>query len=200
MKKIILILLSVPLLSFGQSASEYVKLARSMVNKKDNNHAIEYYNKAIELEPYNSEIYSERGSIKFFNLKDKLGACDDWKKAASLGNDSAKKYRLNFCEIDENNSNSNSSSSGKDYTYWESGLRKGKFKLYILAIKDLTKFISLYPDDGDGWSQRGVYKMWQEDVDGACADWKRGVELGSEKVLSNGISMKIKDLLQICDF
>ena len=182
MKKVILILLLVPILSFGQSASEYVKLARSLLNKKDNNGAIEYYNKAIEIEPYNSEIYSERGSIKFFNLKDKLGACDDWKVAAELGDDSAKKYRLNFCEIDENNSTqtTNRNSSNPDYRYWNSGMEKGKAKDYEGAVKDLSKYITQNPNDSDGWTQRGIYKTWLKDWDGACYDWKRGAELGSE--------------------
>ena len=43
--------------------------------------------KNADLNPTKHEAYSNRGLSKGLGLKDKKGACDDFKKAASLGND-----------------------------------------------------------------------------------------------------------------
>ena len=59
-------------------------------------------------------------------------------------------------------------------------MEKGKAKDYEGAVKDLSKYITQNPNDSDGWTQRGIYKTWLKDWDGACYDWKRGAELGSE--------------------
>ena len=55
----------------------------------------------------------------------------------------------------------------------------------------MTKFISKYPKNPKGWSERGVYKTWLDDVSGACFDFKRGAELGSERAQ--------KELFEFCN-
>ena len=61
-------------------------------NLKDYYGAISDYTKAIEINPTKHEAYSNRGLSKGLGFKDKKGACDDFKKAASLGNN----FRINW--------------------------------------------------------------------------------------------------------
>ena len=49
-----------------------------------------------------------------------------------------------------------------------------------LAIEDYTKAINLDPYNYLPYSLRGNAKIDSEDLKGACADWKKAVELGSE--------------------
>ncbi len=55
------------------------------------------YNKALEIGPTNLNIYKNRGISKE-NVGDIKGACFDWKKASSLGDEDAKKWFKDDCK------------------------------------------------------------------------------------------------------
>ena len=59
--------------------------------------AISDYTKSIEINPSYGLAYSNRGITKGIGFNDDEGACDDFKKAASLGY----KYRINWLETSE---------------------------------------------------------------------------------------------------
>ena len=84
MKKLLLVLLFVPLVSFGQSDEEFYNSGRSKDNLNDYKGAIADYTKAIELNPNFTDAYVNRGIDKH-RLGDKKGACADVRKAVSLG-------------------------------------------------------------------------------------------------------------------
>ena len=65
-------------------------LAKSELN--DYQGGIADYSKAIEINPQYAAAYSNRGITKGIGFSDDIGACDDFKKAASLGNE----YRINW--------------------------------------------------------------------------------------------------------
>jgi len=71
---------------------------RGFVNAMLLNHqeALSDFDSAIKLNPNEAEYYSERGVAKL-NLDDKDGACVDWKKAASMGNEVAKELAYEYC-------------------------------------------------------------------------------------------------------
>ena len=56
------------------------------------------YSKCIELDPNNGHIYKLRGELKMKRLDDIKGACEDWKKAAELGDEGAAKLLEEHCE------------------------------------------------------------------------------------------------------
>ena len=62
----------------------------------DYNGSIADYSKAIELKPDYAGAYNDRGYSKYY-LGDKRGACDDWKRAASLGHKNAAKVVREDC-------------------------------------------------------------------------------------------------------
>ena len=91
MKKLLLVLLFVPLVSFGQSAEDYFNSAQKKDNLKDYKGAIADYTKVIELAPNNINSYYNRGTSKA-NLKDYKGAIADYTKAIELSPNFAAAY------------------------------------------------------------------------------------------------------------
>ena len=64
MKKLLILLLIVPIISFGQTAKEYIKSGNQKDDTKDYNGAISDYTKAIELNPDAAVAYYNRGNSK----------------------------------------------------------------------------------------------------------------------------------------
>lgn len=62
--------------------------ATNLDNSEDHDNALLEYNKVIALEPENHLAYFNRGNTKF-SLGDKIGACNDWRKAKELGSEHA---------------------------------------------------------------------------------------------------------------
>ena len=95
MKKLLLILLFIPLMSigqkpevgsavsFGQTAEEYFNSGFEKAEAKDFYGAIADYNKTIELDPNDAYAYVNRGFSKNV-LKDYFGAISDYTKAIEL--------------------------------------------------------------------------------------------------------------------
>tara|TARA_B110000003_G_scaffold13657_1_gene13552 strand:+ start:36 stop:335 length:300 start_codon:yes stop_codon:yes gene_type:complete len=98
MKKLILLLLFIPLVSFGQTAEEYYQSGYDKDEAGDYKGAIADYTKAIEHtpNPNYADAYFSRGLSKS-DLKDLTGACADWKKAASLGYTNSAEWVANQC-------------------------------------------------------------------------------------------------------
>ena len=96
MKKLIILLLFIPLVSFGQTAEEYYQSGYDKDEAGDYNGAIADYTKVIELNPNYADAYFSRGLSKS-DLKDLTGACADWKKAASLGYTNSAEWVANQC-------------------------------------------------------------------------------------------------------
>ncbi len=97
MKKLILFLVVLNLITFGQTAEEYFNKGFSKYNLKDYSGAIADFNKAIQLKPDYAFAYYSRGYSKHY-LKDKIGACTDWSKAGELGSSDAYKRIQKNCQ------------------------------------------------------------------------------------------------------
>ena len=98
MKKLIL-LLFIPLVSFGQTAEEYFNDGIIKDNNGDYYGAIKDYSKAIDLDPNNYIFYLYRANAKISVIpKDFDGACPDFKKAANLGSKLAEKWVSVTCD------------------------------------------------------------------------------------------------------
>ena len=91
MKKLLLLLLFIPLVSFGQTATEYLDSGYDKAEAKDYYGAISDYTKAIELDPNYAKAYTNRGVSKQ-KTKDYNGAISDFNKAIELDPNDAKTY------------------------------------------------------------------------------------------------------------
>jgi tetratricopeptide (TPR) repeat protein len=71
------------------TAETYLNKGISKQNLNDYQGAIVEYTKAIKLNTNYAKAYNNRGVLKFYFLKDKLGACEDARKAEILGFDAS---------------------------------------------------------------------------------------------------------------
>ena len=74
----------------------YNNRANRKVNIEDYYGAISDFNKALEMNPYSEIVFKNRGIAKEY-LGDMKGACDDWRKASSLGNESTAEWVRDQC-------------------------------------------------------------------------------------------------------
>ena len=74
----------------------YNNRANRKVNIEDYYGAISDFNRALEMNPYSEIVFKNRGIAKEY-LGDMKGACDDWRKAFSLGFEKAKQWVINQC-------------------------------------------------------------------------------------------------------
>ena len=58
--------------------------------------AIADYNKALEINPQNASNYVNRGIAREL-VNDRQGACDDWRKAANLGDERSAEWVKEQC-------------------------------------------------------------------------------------------------------
>jgi tetratricopeptide (TPR) repeat protein len=83
MKKLLIISLFIPLISFGQTANEFAKGGHEKFKLKDYYGAISDLTKAIEIKPNRGVYYSIRGDAKH-ELKDYYGAISDYTKSIEI--------------------------------------------------------------------------------------------------------------------
>ena len=93
MKKIFVLMtaLSMIFAGYSQTAEKYLAQGNVKYAAQDYKGAIADYTKVIELQPADSDAYYNRGLAKA-NAGMKSEACDDFWKAAQLGDKIAKKY------------------------------------------------------------------------------------------------------------
>jgi len=75
----------------------WYNLGNAYFRIEDYNLSIEYYSEAIEINPQMPELYYNR-SITFYNLKEVEKACQDMKKAHSLGIQKAENFIRRNCQ------------------------------------------------------------------------------------------------------
>ena len=125
MKKLFIVLLFIPFVSFGQTVADYVKSGFAKFELKDYYGAISDYTKSIELNPNENDLYNFRGNAKF-KLKDYYGAISDYTKAI---------------ELDPNDK----------YAYTDRGLSKYNLRNLNGACADWKKAAELGSKDAAKW-------------------------------------------------
>ena len=94
--------------------------------------AIEYFNKAITINPNDADAYHNRGLAKYL-LEDYAEAIEDYSEALKINPDFAA-------------------------AYYNRGIVQIKLRNYHQAIEDFNKVIAINPDFADAYHNRGVVK------------------------------------------
>ncbi len=126
---------------------------RAMFLRKEKNYelAIEYFNKAIQLDTRDWELYSNRGNV-YFNLKKPSLAISDYRKALSIKPD--------FPEALDN-----------------MGAEFAVLGQYDSALKYSTQAILLKPDYKPAYSNRALTYMALNRNEEAIKDWQKFLQL-----------------------
>ena len=64
--------------------------------------------------------------------------------------------------------------------YNNRGASKFKLEYYREAVKDFTEALKIDPNYTNAYVNRGVAREMSRDQSGACSDWKKSSEMGSE--------------------
>ena len=151
--------------------------------------AIEDYNKAIELNPNDAEVYTNRGN-PYYKLKRYEKAIEDYSKAIKLnpndavayynrGNayDELKRYEKaieDYSKAIELNPNYVDAYNNRGNAYRE-------LNQHEEAIEDYNKSIELNPKYAEAYSNRGIaYLLTNKDSDKAITDFKCARDLSEE--------------------
>jgi tetratricopeptide (TPR) repeat protein len=140
---------------------EYFERAQLYAEKKEYQHAIDNYNRAIEIN-YNTIItaaaYANKGSV-YLQQRDYDAAISDFTKAI---------------EVDP------SCVPG----YFNRGSAYFMKELYSQAISDLSEAVRLAPELAAAWDIRGDAYARERNYDLAIADYSRAIELGPKLVMT----------------
>jgi len=206
---ILLILLLFVVVSFmywllsNPVADDYNFSAYENLKNREYTKSIESYDKAIELDSTDAELYNMRGIAKSdFLMYDE--ALADYEKAIELDSNVAVYYLnrgyLKLWHVGdtlgalEDFNRSYSLDSLQLYIYFARGSLFLETKKYSKAIDDLSVFIKYYEEDNIDWGEsryevtdenigmvyflRGNAKYFTNQIEAACEDWKIAIGLG----------------------
>jgi tetratricopeptide (TPR) repeat protein len=156
-----LVLIAIPVLGYGQSAEEWLSMGR---NETDPQTQIDYFTRAIRLNPELAEAYTCRGTA-YSDLGKYDQAVLDYTRAAALNPDNAQTY------------------NNRGYAYEKLGQ-------YEKAVADFTRAIRIEPHYSSAYNNRGVsyYKLGM--IDKALADFDKACKLGYGKGCENYYTIK----------
>ena len=155
-------------------------MAQRAIHQFDSKQALEYYSKAIELDPTNAKYYFARAELK--NLKrEKASALKDYNKAIELDPNNAEYYYYrgkskigydNLGALKDYNKAIELAPNNAEYYYDRALFKVLTIKDYQGALADCTEAIKLDPTNSQYYFQRGNIKRILNDLDGAIEDLK----------------------------
>ncbi|AEM20745.1 TPR domain-containing protein [Brachyspira intermedia PWS/A] len=147
--------------------------------------AIEDFNRAIKLDPNNSDAYLNRGISKS-DLGNDKEAIEDFNRAIELEPDNSDAYLNrgisksdlgNDKEAIEDYNKSIELNPYNEEGYIYRGLSKSNLKRYREAIKDYNKAIELVPNDSEVYLNRGASKGYLKEYESSINDFNKAIEL-----------------------
>lgn len=174
-------------------ALEYFYKGLDKVNKKDKIGAIADFNKSLEYDNNNAEVYYNRGML--YAYEDDYAAISDFSNAIKLDpneiygvyywNRGGSKHRINdvngaINDYDKSISIkiTNDKYVNRAFVYRCRAGAKGELGDRNGAISDLTKAIKLDPNDGGLYYNLAYNKYYLNDFVGACQDARKAEKLG----------------------
>lgn len=173
-----------------QDATPYCSRGAMYASARRYDLALKDINKAIELNPMFAVAYEVKASI-LHKLHKKVEACEMWKKAASLGNQTAEEKLAEYCEglvemPSKVPARGPKNSSDKNNLETEEGLiAHGNYLVetrdYKGAIQVFNQALEINPKSGIAYYGRGGAKFANGDYEGACKDWHKALDLGHKE-------------------
>ncbi len=174
-------------------ALEYFYKGLDKVNRKDKIGAIADFNKSLEFDNNNPEVYYNRGML--YAYEDDYAAISDFSNAIKLNpneiygtyywNRGVSKNRINdingaISDYDKSISLkiTNDKYVNRAFVYRCRAGVKSKLKDFYGAISDITKAIELDPNDGGLYYDLAYNKFYLNDFVGACQDARKAQKLG----------------------
>jgi tetratricopeptide (TPR) repeat protein len=188
MKKLLLILLCVPLIGFGQSLEELFSKAQNHYSNGEYLESIIDYNEAIVLYPDYPNLYYNR-AYSWVKLEEYLYATQDFSTAISLNPKFTRAYqergRTSLLMVDA----------------WGEIDKEKTGILLDMATQDFNKAIELDPNNADLYKNRSTLKVqYLKDYTGAINDLDIAIKLNPNLASAWNDRGYIKFLLNIDEY
>ena len=153
------------------------------------NRALEYFNKAIELDPNNAFYYLNRSSLQS-EMIDFISSIGNNVQVIALDNTSSTRTRtslqqnVNVYDYEEAISDLNKAAMlmpDLAYIYYNLGNLRCLTNAIPEAIGNYTQAIQLYPYMGEAYYNRGLVHIYMREVEKGCMDISKAGELGIEE-------------------
>jgi tetratricopeptide (TPR) repeat protein len=163
----------------------YYFRGNAYLTKRDYDHAITDYDKAIQLKPDYADIYNNRG-VSYYLKSDYDRAMADYDQAIQLNPDYAKAYNNRGNAYDDKGDHDHAIADYNtaiqlqpDYVnaYYNRGNAYYNKGDYDRAISDYTEAIQLQPGDAEAHNNRGNAYDNKGDFDRAIADFDQAIQL-----------------------
>lgn len=167
-------------------SSEHVRFGYVLLDRNDCDGAISEFTKAIELNPYDSKIYSKRAGTRFFN-KDYTGAINDLSTACKLKPNYgdacygsvlirliAVKDTINAIKAFDN---IRFDGNNEMIVYFKEGILRSRGKDYQSAIQSYSKAIEVENNGLFFYTSRGISKAYLKDYTGATNDFTEAIKI-----------------------
>ena len=141
--------------AYANTVSWYITQGILARNKGNYKAAIDFYNKAQQINPNIDLIYLNRGFAKV-KIEDFQGALKDYNKAIEINPQFAEAY-MN-----------------------RGTLKGGFFEDYSGSINDLNKALSINPELADAYEGRGIAQLLIGKNEKACDDFKKALSFNNK--------------------
>jgi tetratricopeptide (TPR) repeat protein len=175
---IIVFFVSIPLLAQSE-AQVYWKSGNAKYNSKNYAGAIRDYDKAIEKDPKYLNAYINRGLSKV-ELRNYTEAIQDYDKAIGIDSSHVVSYTirgiakdslLNYKGAIEDYNKAIRIKPNDAWSYFNRG--NARYKLMDYPIEFVPRYMQAY-------YSRGLAKQRNNDMDGACSDWRKASSFGDD--------------------
>lgn len=172
--------------SFAQTAKDYVQKGRELLEKREYVEALVNLNKAIEIDANQSAAYYLRGNIKE-NFDDRHGAMKDYNMAieknpkfadAFYARGNVKMALQDYYGAVDDYTSAITINENYVEAYFSRGKAKQFLQAYQDAINDCSKIIQINPKNAAAYSLRGILRIEFGDPKNGCLDLSKAGELG----------------------
>ena len=169
-------------------AEEYAHRGLEAQQQGDSEQAIQYYNKAIDLDPNDAKVYYNRG-VAYGNKGELDQAIQDFTKAIDLNPNDAIAYnnrgiaygdKDDFDRAIQDYTKAIKRNSDYAEAYNNRGVAYGNKGDFDRAMQDYDKAIDLDPNDAIAYNNRGVAYRGKGKLDQAIQDYTKAIELNPQ--------------------
>lgn len=170
--------------------------------------SIEYLNKAIELNPYDSKAYNNLG-LAYYAIKEYDKSLNYFNYSLSLNNKDSKTYNnrgtckeklKDYKGAIEDYNEAIKLNPNLSEAYNNRGNTQRILNNINSSIRDFDKAIELNPNNSEAYNNRGLVKKQLKDYEGALKDYNEAIKLNPNKAeFYNNKGVLIKDLNKLND-
>ncbi|MBF0286264.1 MAG: tetratricopeptide repeat protein [SAR324 cluster bacterium] len=166
-----------------------INLGAVYMERNQNQTAIEYFNRAIEINSSNSEAYIDRG-LAYLNLRQYSNALEDHSRAVEIDPKYHRAYMMRgltyfhlqqYAKALQDYNQTIVMDPANALAYNHRGALYNRLKQYELALQNLNRSIQLDSHNSSAYINRGIVYIHQQQYEHAMNDFNQAVQLAPDE-------------------